>query len=175
MGKQTAEEKRIIREYYRRVGICPVCKTNHLIGDEKTCIECRAEGANQKYIYVQENRDKVNANQRRTRKIRYEKDIANGICPRCRKRKLEVGRKRCGMCRAKDLERRRARVYHELPRAERYLHGLCFFCDEKVKEGFKVCEHHYKLNVENAKKANIEYEYGWKFIYGKNLKEKSKR
>ena len=31
--------------------------------------------------------------------------------------------------------------------------GLCFFCDNPVKSGYKVCEEHYQMNV---KKANTQ-------------------
>lgn len=48
-------------------------------------------------------------------------------------------------------------------RKERYKQGLCYFCDNPIKIGYKVCEYHYQKNVEyanceNAKIARKELE-----------------
>ena len=59
----------------------------------------------------------------------------------------------CTFCRE---TMRRARV--KMPeRTGRYEQGLCFFCDNPVKPGYKVCEMHYQKNVKNAtcEKANL--------------------
>lgn len=74
-------------------------------------------------------------------------------CTRCRKRKADPGHTTCTFCRE---TMRRARV--KMPeRTGRYEQGLCFFCDNPVKPGYKVCEMHYQQNVKNAtcEKANI--------------------
>lgn len=50
------------------------------------------------------------------------------------------------------------RAHVKMPeRTGRYEQGLCFFCDNPVKPGYKVCEMHYQQNVKNAtcEKANI--------------------
>lgn len=36
-------------------------------------------------------------------------------------------------------------------RDNRVKNGLCFFCDSPVKEGYKVCEKHYEMNVQKAR------------------------
>ena len=97
--------------------------------------------------------EKYNERQKAWRKARYEKDKKNGICTRCRKRKADPGYSTCAFCRE---TMRRARV--KMPeRTGRYEQGLCFFCDNPVKPGYKVCEMHYQKNVKNAtsEKANI--------------------
>lgn len=170
VGLQTKESKREIRAYYRSIKLCPECKTNKLFGDEKTCIECRAESANKKLEYNRENRELVNANQRRTSKIRYENDLANGICYRCRKRKALEGQGRCGICRERDNERRRAKNYKPYKRKERYLQGLCYFCDNEIKDGYKVCEKHYQMCCENQKKSSRDSNSGFKFVFGSKLR-----
>lgn len=97
--------------------------------------------------------EKYNERQKAWRKARYEKDKKNGICTRCRKRKADPGHTTCAFCRE---TMRRARV--KMPeRTGRYEQGLCFFCDNPVKPGYKVCEMHYQKNVKNAtcEKANL--------------------
>ena len=96
---------------------------------------------------------KYNERQKVWRKARYEKDKANGICTRCRKRKADPGYSTCTFCRE---TMRRARV--KMPeRTGRYEQGLCFFCDNPIKPGYKVCEMCYQQRVKNAtcEKANI--------------------
>ena len=81
--------------------------------------------------------------------------IQKGICTRCRKRKADYGYKTCGICREKGREYKRMK-YGKPDRSERYKQGLCYFCDNPIKDGYKVCEKHYKMNVEkaNSGKAN---------------------
>lgn len=155
------------RESYLKYGICPTCKKNSVFGNEKNCPECRARNSNAKYIYVQKNRDKVNAQQRATRKSRYDADIENGICPRCRKNKCEDGKKRCAYCRIKDNEARRRRRLQmvSIPRNARAENGICYFCNDSIIPGYKVCQKHYDLNVKNQKKSNrklMKIQYGKK-------------
>ena len=82
--------------------------------------------------------------------------IEKGICTRCRKRKADNGFKTCGICRAKIRQYKRNQSKYKIPLSERYLHGLCYFCDNPVKSGYKVCEEHYQKNLEYARseKAN---------------------
>ena len=81
--------------------------------------------------------------------------IERGICTRCRKRKADYGYKTCGICREKIRNYKRIK-YGKPDRSERYEQGLCYFCNSPVKDGYKVCEKHYQMNVENShsQKAN---------------------
>lgn len=138
------------RKFLQDMGICPRCRKNKLYGDEKVCPECNAKA----YTNVINTRDRERYNElhRQWSKRQYEIDKANGICTRCRKRKAETGYVTCQYCRAKNRVKRENDK--QVKRSERYLIGLCYFCDEPIKEGFKVCNKHYNLNVENQKKAN---------------------
>ena len=144
------------RELYKKlqaVGVCPRCGKNLLYGDEKSCIECRAKSAESMSKIRTADVKKYNERQKAWRKARYEKDKKNGICTRCRKRKADPGYSTCTFCRE---TMRRARV--KMPeRTGRYEQGLCFFCDNPIKPGYKVCEMHYQQRVKNAtcEKANI--------------------
>lgn len=144
------------RDIYKKlqaVGVCPRCGKNLLYGDEKSCIDCRAKSAKATAKMRTADVKKYNERQKVWRKARYEKDKENGICTRCRKRKADPGYSTCAFCRE---TMRNARV--KMPeRTGRYEQGLCFFCDNPIKPGYKVCEMHYQKNVKNAtcEKANI--------------------
>ena len=56
------------------------------------------------------------------------------------------------MCRVRDNETRRIREGTS-NRSERTKKGLCYFCNNPVKEGYKVCEKHYQMNIEKAEKG----------------------
>jgi len=75
--------------------------------------------------------------------------LEQGICYRCRKRKADVGYKTCGICRTKLREKRRVENYKP-SRKERYKQGLCFFCDNPIKQGYKVCDKHYQDCVDKS-------------------------
>lgn len=85
----------------------------------------------------------------------YKKDtrdwlLAHKICPRCGKRKADYGFKTCGICREK-IRNQKKRLTFSNKRDNRVKNGLCFFCDSPVKEGYKVCEKHYEMNVQKAR------------------------
>ena len=74
--------------------------------------------------------------------------IEKGICTRCRKRSADNSYKTCGICRAKIRESKRKNA--KPSRSERFEQGLCYFCDNPIKHGYKVCEFHYEQNVRNV-------------------------
>ena len=150
-NSQTAYGRKIYKKL-QAVGVCPRCGKNLMYVDEKSCIECRAKSAEAASKKRAADVEKYNERQKVWRKARYEKDKENGICTRCRKRKADSGHTTCTFCRE---TMRRAHV--KMPeRTDRYERGLCFFCDNPVKPGYKVCEMHYQKNVKNAtcEKAN---------------------
>lgn len=87
-------------------------------------------------------------------KKQHHKRIKLGICTRCGKREADAGYKTCGICRVKTRNYKRLK-YGKPNRSERYKQGLCYFCDNPIKDGYKVCEKHYQMNVEksNSSKA----------------------
>ena len=120
-----------------------------MFGDEKECLECKEKA----YEAVMKNRNKddYNKTHREWARKEHQKRIENGICTRCGKRKPDFGYKTCGICRAKDTETRRIRNYKSEKRSDRIKRGLCYFCDNPVEEGFKVCKEHRQLNIQYAR------------------------
>ncbi len=135
------------RHWYQDNGICPRCGKVSLMGDEKVCPECRAESANEKSRIREENREKYNEKQRIIHGNIYNKRKEQEICTRCGKRKADKGYKTCGVCRAKTREYRRIK-YGKPNRSERFEQGLCYFCNNTLKDGYKVCEKHYQMNLQ---------------------------
>lgn len=146
--KYITEQEALLRHWYQDNGICPRCGKNSLIGDEKQCPECNAK------MYKINTRSrkrlgKEHCNQQHNEWARkeHQRRISEGICTRCGKRKADSGYKTCGICRAKIRNYRRIK-YKKPDRSERQEQGLCYFCDNPVKEGYKVCEKHYQMNLE---------------------------
>ena len=138
------------REWYLSHRICPRCKKNDLMGDETICPECRAKEINT--TLKNRKKDEYNAYQRKLSKSIYQKRKESGICTRCGKRKATQGFTTCAMCRERDNETRRIRKGTS-ERSDRESRGLCFFCNNPVKKGYKVCEYHYQINLNNLSKA----------------------
>ena len=138
------------RQWYLSHKICPRCGKNDLMGDETICPECRAKEVNN--TLKNRKTDEYNVYQRNWSKSTYQKRKESGICTRCGKRKATQGLTTCAMCRARDNETRRIRKGFS-DRSDRSKIGLCYFCDNPVKKGYKVCEKHYQMNIEKAEKG----------------------
>lgn len=139
------------RQFYKSIGICPRCGKNKLWGDEKECPECAAKG----YEYAMKSRARLgkehyNITHSKWAKVAHHKRIEQGMCTRCGKRKADYNFKTCGICRARDNATRSKRIKPKIARNERFSIGLCYFCDNPIKDGYKVCEKHYQMNVEKA-------------------------
>ena len=134
------EKNNADRKWYIENGICPVCRDNFLFGDEKVCLECGAS----KYAETMKSRERLgrehyNEVHKEWSKRTHHEMIDRGICTRCRKRKADYGYKTCGVCREKIRNYKRIK-YGKSDRSERYKQGLCYFCDNPIKDGYKVCE-----------------------------------
>lgn len=138
------------RRWYLSHKICPVCGHNDLMGSETVCPECRADKVNN--ALKNRNKEEYNAYHRKWAKSTYQKRKEAGICTRCGKRKVTEGYVTCAICRSRDNAAKRIRE-RSPDRSEITKQGLCYFCDNPVKKGYKVCEMHYRMNVENAKKG----------------------
>ena len=138
------------RQWYLSHKICPRCGKNDLMGDETICPECRAKSVNNSL--KNREKDEYNVYQRNWSKSTYQKRKESSICTRCGKRKATQGLTTCAMCRARDNETRRIRKGFS-DRSDRSKIGLCYFCDNPVKKGYKVCEKHYQMNIEKAEKG----------------------
>ena len=156
------EDNRKDREYYIKNHVCPRCRKEKLYGDETICISCTRK----EYEYTMKSRERLgrdhyNKVHREWAKVRYQQNVENGICNRCGKRKADGGYRTCGVCREKQREYKRIKYQEKVkvPRDERVKNGLCFFCDNPQKDGYKVCEKHYQMNVE---KSRAQKEKPWK-------------
>lgn len=150
--KKTNYEHRTTRRLYQKHRICPRCRKNSLIGDEKNCLECSAKHYEQ-FVTKREKGHYNEIHREWSKRTHYEM-IELGICTRCRKRNADNGYKTCGICRAK-IRESKCKNYKP-SRSERFEQGLCYFCDNPIKQGYKVCDFHYEQNVKNARstKAN---------------------
>lgn len=148
INKDTAETRKWLQEH----GICPRCRKNFLYGDEKNCPECAAYSYSIIMPKREENREHYNEIHKNWSRKTHHRMIEMGVCTRCRKRKADAGYKTCGMCREKTRRYKQSRNITK-DRSEREKNGLCYFCDNPIKQGYKVCEMHYKMNVENARSA----------------------
>ena len=138
------------RQWYLSHKICPRCGRNDLMGDETICPEKKKKSVNNSL--KNREKDEYNVYQRNWSKSTYRKRKESGICTRCGKRKATQGLTTCAMCRARDNETRRIRKGFS-DRSDRSKIGLCYFCDNPVKKGYKVCEKHYQMNIEKAEKG----------------------
>lgn len=143
------------RHWYLSHKICPRCGKNDLMGDETICPECRAKEVNT--TLKNRDRDSYNSYHNEWAKSAYQKRKGSGVCTRCGKRKATEGYTTCAICRERDNSSRRARNGVSY-RSERTDNGICYFCDNPVKTGYKVCKMHYQMNVQNAAKGRKTHE-----------------
>ena len=98
------------RAFMRKMGICPQCQKNSLVGEQKICLECLAKQAenraNHKQTFTDEQKQKRNEVARK----RYQDRIAKGICTHCGKFKADYGKKKCKICLDKDATVHRLRI-----------------------------------------------------------------
>ena len=149
-NEKNNKESKEDRKWYRENGICPRCRKNIILGTENVCPECSAYA----YEITMNSRERLgkehyNKVHKEWSKRTHHEMIQKGICTRCRKRKADYGYKTCGICREKGRRYKRVK-YGKPDRSERYIQGLCYFCDNPIKDGYKVCEKHYNMNVEKS-------------------------
>ena len=149
-NEKNNKESKEDRKWYRENGICPRCRKNIILGTENVCPECSAYA----YEITMNSRERLgkehyNKVHKEWSKRTHHEMIQKGICTRCRKRKADYGYKTCGIWREKGRKYKRVK-YGKPDRSERYKQGLCYFCDNPIKDGYKVCEKHYKMNVEKS-------------------------
>lgn len=172
------ENHRLLNAWYKSGNICPRCGKNTIMGDENRCLECTARD----YATAMRRRERLgkeyyNNQHSKWARDNYKKLAEQAICVRCGKRKAESGYKTCGICRAQLRNYRRIK-YWKPKRSERYEQGLCYFCDEPIKVGYKVCEKHYqqcleKLNNDKCLKAREEIKKQMKILYKSRKTAKS--
>lgn len=159
------------RIFYQSIGICPRCRAEKIYGEEKVCIECKHKLTQE--VLATRNKETYNKNHAEWSRKTHKLMVEQGICYRCRKRKADFGYKTCGICRTKLREYRREKDY----KCRRNEQGLCYYCNEPVKQGYKICEKHYQSNLykthsEKAVQARrgLSREYYANYIKGKEEK-----
>ena len=143
--------KKADRDFLRSIGICPVCKKTKLFGTERMCQECLAK----QYAYHAKNdKEKVKQYQKayssRRKELR-QMYLDKGVCPSCRKRKIEIGKKKCKICLNKDADVHRAR--HIPRRAPAIANGFCYQCLEEKATNGKLCKKCYEQVCKNLDKG----------------------
>lgn len=138
------------RAWYQEHKICPRCNKEKLYNDEKVCLICSANA------YLTTMRCRKNVGKEHYNKIHsewsrkeYDKRINQGVCTRCGKRKADKDYKTCALCRDKNRKYRR-KNNKTINRNERYLQGLCYFCNNPIEPGYKVCSKHHNQNIQHA-------------------------
>lgn len=137
------------RNWYQSHNICPRCGKVSIGRSEAMCPECRAKA----YVAIMKNRsaEEYNKKHREWDKKNREKCEKNGLCVRCRKRKVDGSFKTCAICRAKTREQKRRRSDAQFNIEYKKKNGICYFCNEPVYERYKVCEYHYNMCIEKLK------------------------
>lgn len=130
------------REFYRINHLCTECGKNSVPEGERICPECRAKNAIWKKPLTEEQKIRYRDNFRRQQKSLYKERSDAGICTRCGKRKAMPGKKKCGICLAKDAEIHRRR-YMDRPNIKEYRkeNHLCYFCGNLIDlpAGNNIC------------------------------------
>lgn len=137
---------------YIKLGICPSCRKNALFGSERSCLECKAENYERAMSVDKNHRNEIH---KKWSKKTHAEMIKNGICTRCRQRKSDGGFKTCSICRSRTRGYKRMK-YGKEDRRLRFEKGLCYFCDNPIEPGYKVCELHHKKNIEYANAENAK-------------------
>ena len=101
------EGQRLDRAAYIKNGICPLCKTRRLVGDEHRCYECRVKDSKRVKRYQDKEKaiDPIGYTRKRTESCKRtrQKYASQGLCVNCGRVKSEEYRL-CEKCRQRNLE-----------------------------------------------------------------------
>ena len=121
------------REFYRKNHLCTECGKNSVPEEERICPECRAKRQKIRKPLTEDQKTRYREHFRKQQKSLYKERSDAGICTRCGKRKAMPGKKKCGICLAKDAEMHRKKYMDSLNIKEyRKQNHLCYFCDDKI-------------------------------------------
>lgn len=105
-----------------------------------------------------ENREKRLTKTCVTWKKRYEERKTQGLYVRCGKPAYKGG-VFCYECKISEKKRDKLRWKKKQLAKPPKPEGICHFCDKPVKEGFKVCEEHYKELSNRIAEARKKIDY----------------
>lgn len=156
---------------YQKNKVCPMCRINKLFGDEKICVECRVKDLERHEKLRKEKSEHYNnVSKISNRKLRTNRKI-NGLCVRCGNKLNDLRYSNCEMCRQKENTKKRIQYIPKV--TGKTIEGLCINCSNPVKEGYKVCEHHYQIlcDMSHSEKAsNFRKEQSKKYWKNRGLK-----
>ena len=132
------------RDYYKKMGICPMCKKKPAFGNFVHCADCLEKIALNNIKYRAKKQEEYERRNNLSKKKRYQERKEKGLCTSCGKRKKEHGML-CNLCWAKRQRGRQAREYPKRKRygehfRERISAGVCMYCGKEVVPGYKFCE-----------------------------------
>lgn len=150
-------------QWYKRGGICPVCRKNAIQKGYQNCLECRMNMrdymAERRAKMSPEQREKLNAANRARNNERYRRLKAAGICTSCGKREAISGEALCDVCKAR-RNRRQRELYEAAggtPFEVRLSGAVCFKCCGPlgVDSVGKMCGECHRKQSEIMKKVNF--------------------
>lgn len=150
------KRKREDKEFCRKNGICTTCQKERVYGNEKMCFNCKEKAYEKRASYTDEQKERYKRISMESARRTKERFLRDGICPICRERKLEDGRKKCRLCLNKDAERQRMRrINNEQIRRRRKEEHLCYFCGGEIDVATKnVCSACSEKMAEYSARAN---------------------
>lgn len=151
------------RAFLRSLGICPVCGKEKLFGEEKQCIECRLKANERRKPLTDEQKERYSKHFKIQQKELRVSRSGQGICPRCGKRKIVKGKKKCQICLDYDAEIHRKRTYKRQNIKEyRKENHLCYYCGNEIDvECGQVCQSCLNKRKKDGEKSNYVNKY-WK-------------
>ena len=153
-ARKSNERTKAYKDYYLRIGVCPVCRKRKVTPGYKSCYPCREKiSLRKKKIYS----DPIKKEQRlQARKEKRAKLVEEGICTNCGKNKAEKGFRTCPDCRKKAKNYRKLYVtkYQLSDRALWVSQGRCERCgNDDLQEGTKLCKKCYAHSLAALEKG----------------------
>lgn len=130
-----ARENRIFRASHH---LCTQCGKYAVPESEKICPECRAKNNNRRRMRSEKSKENFRTQQKKL----YDQRSKDGICVRCGKRKVAMGRKRCGICLQKDAQMHRnlRAMNGDDLRRQWVEQGFCYHCGGEIEDkSMKSC------------------------------------
>ena len=173
--EKVREYHRENRRFYAEHHLCTECGKVKVPGNERVCPECRDKNEHWRKPLTEEQKIRYSYKFKKRQNSLYQQRSEQGICTRCGKRKAMPGKKKCGICLAKDAEMHR-RIYMDRPNVKEYRkeNHLCFFCGNPIDmDSGLICKRCYERCRENGKKGRAGNRY-WKeendLIFSKDKK-----
>ena len=100
-------------QFYKRMGVCPSCRKNKIMGDEGHCPECKAWFAEHFAKKRAENKDAMNRQRKLLDRALYNKRKELGLCATCGAELIDRRFVTCRRC------RERVKIYKARQKAKK--------------------------------------------------------